>query len=271
MSSTETFWNPSAVRMPVQTAWRIGSSSVVPVSRADDREDVLERRAVPRGLREVQRVLDGLGGVGGEGGEHPQLLVGGSPSGRGLVDREEAQQTAQVVAQGDEERVLGVPRLRVVDGLELRDVARRLVLGPVELVPGQEEAAVALEGRVQQRRPLLQRPARAQQRVTGVVGAVDGRDQEVVEGGPVERDDDGAEPHRVRDRRGHRREQAVEVVALAHEATGLQEAGEARDGRGAVVRRPRRPRVLVRPRRHAVCIGSPAVDLKRRGDFRPVG
>ena len=67
------------------------------------------------------------------------------------------------------------------------------------------------------------------------------------------------------------REQAVEVVALAHEATGLQEAGEARDGRRAVVGRPRPPRVLLRPRRHAVCIGSPAVDLKRRGDFRPVG
>ena len=113
--------------------------------------------------------------------------------------------------------------------------------GPVELVPGQQEAAVALEAQVEERLPLAPRALAPEQRLAALVGAVDGLDAEVVPGRAVERDDDGPVAHRLADRGGDRGQQRVEVLLAAHEPRDLEQAGEPRDRVGAVVGRCHQP------------------------------
>ena len=180
--------------------------------------------------------------------EHREVVVGRPAPGDGLVDRHDAEHVPLAVAQRHEERVLGVPGVGAVGHLEVGDEGDRLVPGPVELVPGQQEAAVALEAQVEERLPLRPGARAPEQRVAALVGAVDGLDAEVVPGRPVERDDDGAVAHGLGHGGGDRGQQRVEVVLAAHEPRDLEQAGEPRDGVGAVVGSCHQPSVIGRHR-----------------------
>ena len=198
-------------------------------------QHVLERLAVAGGHGGALGVLDGLGGVVGQRREHAQVLVGGPAAAHGLVDGHDPEDLAVAAAQRHEERVLGVPGVRVVGGQHVRDVADRRVLGPVELVPGQQEAAVALEVGVEQRAPLRPRARLAQQRLAPLLGAVHGLDPEVVPRRAVDADDDGAEPEGLRDGRADGRQKRVEVVGAACQSSHLEQAGEPGDHAGSIL------------------------------------
>src|SRR5204863_175240 len=73
------------------------------------------------------------------------------------------------------------------------------VEGPVELVPGQQEAPMRFEVQVEQRLPLAPRALAAEQRLAALGRAVDGLDAEVVPGRAVERDDDRPVAHGLAD------------------------------------------------------------------------
>ena len=198
MISTETLRKPSAARMPWQTSCMIASIESVSVRRPDTRSRCSSAVRWRAASRRGQRVLHRLGGVGGQRREHREVVVGRPAPGDGLVDRHDAEHVPLAVAQGHEERVLRMPGVGGVGHLEVGDEGDRLVPGPVELVPRQQEAAVALEAQVEQRLPLRPRARAPEQRVTALVGAVDGLDAEVVPGRPVERDDHRAVAHAPR-------------------------------------------------------------------------
>jgi hypothetical protein len=205
-------------------------------------EEMLERGAVAVGLGRGDRVLERLGDVRAERRQDVELVVGGAAPGHGLVDGQHAEQLAAAVEQGDEERVGGVPQRGVVRAWQLRDVAGRVVGVPVELAVAQEAAALALEGRGQQRRPLLARRARAEQRGARLLGAVHRRGAQLVPGGLVHVDHDAAKPERLGGGGGQRREQRFEVIAGADQARDLEQAGEPgeRDAMGVETGRRRR-------------------------------
>ena len=139
------------------------------------------------------------------------------------------------VAQGDEEGVLGVPGVGAVDHLDVGHEGDARVEGPVELVPGQQEAPVRLEAQVEERLPVAPRALAAEQGLPALGRAVNGLDAEVVPGRAIERDHDGPVAHGLADGGGDRGQQRVEVLLAAHEPGDLEQSGEPRDGVRAVL------------------------------------
>jgi hypothetical protein len=180
-------------------------------------------------------VLDRLGGVRGQRGEDGEVVVGRAQPRVRLVDGHDAEHVPLAVAQGDEEGVLGVPGVGAVGHLDVGHEGDARIEGPVELVPGQQEAAVRLEVQVEERLPVAPRALAAEQRLAALGRAVDGLDAEVVPGRPVERDDDGPVAHGLADRGGDRGQQGVEVLLAAYEPGDLEQTGEPRDGVDAVL------------------------------------
>ena len=72
-------------------------------------EQLLERALVPRGLRRLAHRLDGERRMVDERDENLEVVVGRPPAADRLVDRDDPEQEAAVVAHRDEERVLGIP------------------------------------------------------------------------------------------------------------------------------------------------------------------
>jgi hypothetical protein len=133
-----------------------------------------------------------------------------------LVDRQHADRLAGCGTQGDEQAVLGLPRIRVGVAVPGRDVGDRLV--PVE-APGSDEVGVAApEALREQGRPVLGARAMPEQLAADGLAAVDRRDLERIERRQVDVRDDGAVAQRRRDRRddGLKRRQRVVRGARAH-------------------------------------------------------
>ena len=200
-----------------------------------DAQQLLERGAVAGRLGRGEGVLDGLGGVGGQRGEDREVVVGRTQARDRLVDGHDPEHVPLAVAQRDEEGVLGMPGVGVVGHLDVGHEGDARVEGPVELVPGQQEAPVGLEVQVEERLPVAPRALATEQRVAALGRAVDGLDAEVVPGRAIERDDDGPVAHGLADRGGDRGQQGVEVLLAAHEPRDLEQTGEPRDGVRAVL------------------------------------
>ena len=106
--------------MPSQTASSISSAELRPVSC----EDTRSRCSTAARWR---RPLGGLGlldrdrDVRGDGAEQLELDLGGAAAGERLVDRDDAEHLAGRGPQRHHQRVVGMPRVRVVDD---RDVGR---------------------------------------------------------------------------------------------------------------------------------------------------
>ena len=162
MSSTETFWKPSAARMPSQTACRIGVDrerlgQAGPRRAAGARArcgGARPRRRPARPARPARRAR-----------RAPRAPRRSSSEGRRPETGSSTDMIPSMwpvaVAQRHEERVLGVPRVGGVGHLDVGDEGDRRVPGPVELVPGQEEAAVALEVAGRRAAPIRSTCARA--------------------------------------------------------------------------------------------------------------
>lgn len=192
-----------------------------------DVEELREGLTVLRGRRELLRGLDRDGEMGGERGHRLELLVARPEPGHGLVDREDAEHGARAADERDEQRVVGLPRVRVVERQEVRHVRGRVLR--VDLLGRHEERAVALEARVEVGVPRLVRRARAEEGGARVVGAVHRDDLEVVPRGAVGVDGDGAVAEDVGDRAGGGVEELLQLRLRAHEARDLEEAGEVRE------------------------------------------
>src|SRR5581483_4517872 len=133
------------------------------------------------------------------------------------------------VPERDEERVLRVPRVVAGAGIDARDVAG-VVLAPVELAGGQHVGAATTEAVVEQSIPFLDALRLAEELAAGGVAAVDGRDREVVPGGPVEVDDDRLVAERLGDRARDRSQELEQVSAGPNPRGDLEEASQRRYG-----------------------------------------
>ena len=199
-SWTATFSKPSASEIAWQT--RPSSSDGVPglVQVRRDREQRLERVAIRLRARRLLGRFDRERRVLADGDQYVELVAGRLAAGDRLVDREDPEQRAVRAAHRGEQRVVRMPRTRVVgDG----DVGRegRLAVGlPVELAGGNEVHAALEIALVEQRLPVGHLADAAEQRLARLVAPVDGADDEIVPFAPVEIDDDRAEGERVRDR-----------------------------------------------------------------------
>ena len=204
---------------------------------------------MPGRRRRLLRRLHGDRRMVGERDEHVQLLVGRTPAAERLVDGEDAEQVAVVVAHRHEESVERMPAVRARAGRDVGDVA--FAVRPVELAGLQEVGAAPREVLREQRLPLLDRANVTDQRLARLGPAVDGRDVEVVPRRPMEVDRDRRVPERFRDHPRDRREQLGKVVALANERRDLDEAAQRRDGWKRRLSQGRRSSRVHRVHRHA--------------------
>ena len=160
-------------------------------------------------------------------------LVAARPASRErLVDGEDAEQLAVRPAHRHEQRVVRMPRGRIVGDDEIGCIRRAADCVPVELAGGDEVRASLEEARVEQRLPLGRRLYLAEQRGARIVASVDRRDDEVVPFAAVQVDDDGAERERVGDRPGDRGEELRELFAGADQPRDFEQPAEAREHRG---------------------------------------
>ena len=128
------------------------------------------------------------------------------------------------VAERDEELVSGLPGARDRALGRARDVPVAEVRAPVELPLVDHVRAAAQELRVHDRVEPFAGVRRAEQRLDGLLVAVDAADDVVVPLGAIEVDDDRVQAERGADSRGDLVEQAVGLVAHPDEADDVDEA-----------------------------------------------
>ena len=214
------------------------------LARRVQRDDAVERGfdhglvARDHGLerRDLDRALDRQRRVRGKSVEHVQLLVvRASPRDR-LVDGDDPVAPAAGALERHEDRVVGVPGLarRVAGRIGRLDVRRDVGLDvdrPVERARRDVVDAAPQERRVQQRHPARPRSDLPEQHLARFIAAVDGADPVVVGLGPVEVDDDGLEPERLRDGPRDRLHHLVESRLAPDGAGHVQQAVEVRERR----------------------------------------
>src|SRR3954447_7559299 len=96
---------------------------------------------MPRRAFRVLRRLDRDRGVRRERAEHLELRVVWTTAAPRLADREDREHPAVGVLEGDEQLVLGMPRVGLVRRLDVGDVAFADVAGPIERSVRDEEGA----------------------------------------------------------------------------------------------------------------------------------
>ena len=225
--NTITFWKPSASRMPSQTASSISSAELRPVSWEDTRRRCSTAARWRRPSAVLWACLDRDRDVRGDGAEQLELDLGGAAAGDGLVDRDDAEHLAGRGPQRDHQRVVGVPRARLVDDRDVRCVGPQPVAAPVVLAGGHEVGAVAEEARGEQRVPVGPARGLAHQQLARLLVAEHDDDLEVVPGRAVEVDDDRAIAERAGDGGGHRGEHRRERVAGAHGRGDVEQTAQA--------------------------------------------
>ena len=129
--------------------------------------------------------------------------------------------------------VLGPPRVGIVGRRPRRHERRQLDALPVDLPVADEVGATVTEAVGEQRLPVAPRAGRTQQCVPRVRVPVDGRDLEVVPGGPVEVDHDRLPAEPRRDRRRDRLEQVLELALPADEVRELEQRAQPRKRGGS--------------------------------------
>ena len=246
MSSTETLLKPSAARMPAQTSWMIASIDIVWVRRAETRSSCSSAVRWRAASAAARASCTAWAAWAASAARTARSSSDGRRPGDRLVDGHDAEHVALAVAQRHEERVLGMPGVGAVGHLDVGHEGDARVEGPVELVPGQQEAAVRLEAQVEERLQSLHVRSRPSSASRPSARAVDGLDAEVVPGRAVERDDDGPVAHGLADGGGDRGQQRVEVLLAAHEPRDLEQAGEPRDGVRAVLGKSHQPGLIGR-------------------------
>ena len=196
-SCTATFSKPSASEIACVTCCSSSCVSCDSLSRAETASRCASASLFAFARRRLLSRLDRERGVLRDRDEDVDLVAARLAAGDRLVDGEDPEQRAVGAAHRDEERVVRMPRVRVVAdrqvGRERVEVAR-----PVELAVGEEVGAALQEARVEQRVPVRDLPHLAEQRFARLVAAVDRRDDEVVPFAAVEVDHDRPERERVR-------------------------------------------------------------------------
>ena len=170
-----------------------------------DREQQARPVAHLVGELRPQRLLDGGRHVRRRGDEDVELEIGRPAPGGGLVDREDAEQTAARVAQRREERVPGMPGLGVAGrgrGSGRRHGPARVAGGGRVVAVAEKVGAAAHVAVVEQLFPGRARGGPAEQRGARLGAPVDGDDLEVVPRGPDQVDHDGAVAQRPAERPG---------------------------------------------------------------------
>ena len=176
-----------------------------------------------RRLRRLAHRLDGQRAVVDEGDEHVEVVVRGPAAADRLVDRDDPEQKASLVAHRDEERVLGIPGVGMARPSSLRDVARA-ERGPVDRAARHVVGAPALEALGEEHRPVVAGPCVAEQHGLGLLVAVHGRHLEVVPLGSVEVDRDGPVAERLADGARDGVEQRGKILTRPQKAGHLDEA-----------------------------------------------
>jgi hypothetical protein len=201
---------------------------------------MLEGRPVAPDLRAPLQLLDRVRGLRRHRAQKVEVLVARPAAGDRLVDREDAEQPALGMCQRDEQAVVGIPRVRRVAHGSRRREARQLDALPVDLGVVHEIGAAVQEALLEQRRPVVPRARRPEQRALRLGVPVHGGDLEVVPRGAVEVDHDRLPAEARRDRRGDRVEQLLELALAANEVRELEQGPDLRKRRGAVLREPQR-------------------------------
>ena len=163
-SCTATFSNRSASEIAAHT-WpsSVGVSDVsfsvveTASSRSSASRFACARAAFLCGLHGERRVL-------ADGDEDVDLVAARAAARERLVDGEDAEQLAVRSAHRHEQRVVRMPRGRVVGDDEVRRVGRAADGVPVDLAGRDEVRAALQEARVEQRLPLRRRLHLAEQR-----------------------------------------------------------------------------------------------------------
>ena len=167
-----------------------------------------------------------------DGDEHVDLVPAWLAAGDRLVDGEDAEQPSVGAAHRCEERVVRMPRVRVVGHRQVGRECHALVRVPIELAVGDEVRAALQEALVEQRLPVCDLAHLAEQRFACGVAAVHRADDEVVPFAAIEVDHDGAERERVGDGSRDRGEELGKLFAGPHETGHLEEPPQAREDRG---------------------------------------
>jgi hypothetical protein len=133
--------------------------------------------------------------------------------------------------QRSEERVVGMPGVRVCADREVGDVGAVLVRAPVEFAVRHEIRPALQEALIEQRLPFRELADVAEQSLARLVAPVHRGDDEVVPLAAVEVDHDRAEGQRVGGGPRDRQEQLRQLLARPHEPRDLEEAAEPREDR----------------------------------------
>ena len=195
-------------------------------------QEVLDGGAVAAALGGALGLLEGDGDVRGDGAEQLELDLGGAAAGQRLVDRDDAEHLAGRGPQRHHQRVVGVPRARVVDDRDVGRVGPQAVTAPVVLAGGHEVGAVAEEARGDQHVPVRPPRGLAHQQLLRLLVAEHDDHLEVVPGRAVEVDHDRAVAERAGDGGGHRCEHGRQRVAAAHGRGDVEQAAQAVEGGG---------------------------------------
>ena len=195
-------------------------------------QEVLDGGAVAAALGGALGLLEGDRDVRGDGAEQLELDLGGAAAGERLVDRDDAEHLAGRGPQRHHQRVVGMPRARVVDDRDVGRVGPQAVTAPVVLAGGHEVGAVAEEARGDQHVPVRPPRGLAHQQLLRLLVAEHDDDLEVVPGRAVEVDDDRAVAERAGDRGGHGGQHGRERVAGAHGRGDVEQTAQAVEGRG---------------------------------------
>ena len=148
--------------------------------------------------------------------------VGRRPA-HGLVDGDDPEQEASLVAHRNEERVLGIPGVGVARPPPLRHVARPERV-PVDGAARHDVGATPLEALGEEHRPVFAGPRVPEQHRLRLLVPVHRRHLEVVPLGPVEVDRDGQVAERLADGSGDSVEQRRKILTRPQKAGHLDEA-----------------------------------------------
>ena len=231
-SSITTLSKASASRMPSQTDWSRASTSLRLGQPRGHLEHVLEHALVLGGRGHVLGDPDGQGRVPRARHERVQLGVGGPAAGLGLVDRHDAEELAARAAQRHEQRVVGLPGVGIVGGLDLGDVGAARDLLPVE-------ASVAARSRRRGARSAARAAAsRSRAARSGRAASwIDSSSPTAAavnmssNAGPVDVHHHGAIAERLADRARHLPEHVLQVLVRAHGGRALEHGAEPADDR----------------------------------------
>ena len=171
------------------------------------------------------------------------LGVGGPAPGLGLVHRHHAEELAARAAERHEERIVRLPGVGIVGGLDRRGCRCGPGTWSQSKLPRGHEVAPRRSKRGASSGIQVSRsevwPSSICDRLVGAHG---GRGEHVVERGPVDVHDHGAVAERLADRARHLPEHVLEVLVRAHRGRALEHRAEAADHReGSGVHHGRAP------------------------------